>query len=137
MANEHYTHTAIPKPIILSVCTDETFFPLHPTLSLFLSHFLTLQLSLDSVYLPFSETKQMRLCNMLKDINIKRTSGAYYENREEEEKIFAHVMHEYLLNDRLTAFQRSHLFQSTNPVSTLFITLYTIIIAMPMMTNNK
>lgn len=31
-----------------------------------------------------------------------------------EVKIFAHVMHEYLLNDRLTAFQRSHLFQSTN-----------------------
>lgn len=84
MANEHYTHTVILKPIIFEVSIQARPFSLLPS-----------QSNIHFFFFFSRETKSMRACiqHAIGYINIKRTSCAL-------KKILAHHTHTYTRKKR-------------------------------------
>lgn len=136
MANEHYTHTVILKPIIYEMSTVHTiaihlvrpfallYRRIHSFLSVFLSFFCTR--SLASVWRNQGNAcMRVQHCNMLLNINIKRTSCALknkdtytpQKKKKKKKKKSKEIcntlcMNTYLMHQLTTTFQRSHICSS-------------------------
>lgn len=129
MANEHYTQIAILKPIISSVCRRKkqrnTGQPAsQPYLLLYIHSFVHPK---SFLLFHLAAIGQMRLCNMLKDINIKRKKEKIFRKQAATNIDIRTTLclNTYTPIDLHTAFQRSHICSSRRTCGAPSLTLCT------------